>query len=79
MKFVPVESLPNRRMKKSLSVLFKEFMAMNVKIAKVDLNEQDYKSPRIARSVLGNAAKRHCVSVKVCIRDDEIYFVRTDM
>lgn len=79
MKFVPMESLPGRKQKKPLAVLFKEFIAMNVKIVKVDLNEHDYKSPKIARSVLGLAAKRHCVPVKVCMRDDEIYFVRTDM
>lgn len=79
MKFVPVNELPERKQKKSLKHVFKEFIAMNVKIARVDLTQFDYKSPKVAYSVLGLASKRHCVDIKVHIRNDEIYFERTDM
>ena len=79
MKFVPVEKLPDKVAKKSLKHAFAEFMAMNVKFAKVDITQFDYKSPAVARNVLGVAAKRHCVDIKVHIRNNEVYFERTDM
>lgn len=79
MKFVPVNELPGRAEKKSLKHVFKEFMAENVKYARVDLTQFDYKSPTVAFSVLSIASRRHCVDIKVHIRNNEIYFERTDM
>lgn len=79
MKFVPVEKLPKRCTAKSLKHVFKEFIAMNVKFAKVDLTQFDYKSPSVAFSVLSVAVKRHCVDIKVHKNGNEIYFERTDM
>lgn len=79
MKFVEVEKVPERKRKyKNLKVIFDEFVAMNVKAARVDLTEHDYKNVKVAYTVLHNAAKRFCVPVKVYIRGNEIYFERKD-
>lgn len=79
MKFVPVNDLPKVCKKKALKHVLAEFMAMNVKYARVDLTQFDYKSPAVAAQVLGVASRRHCVDIKVHKRKDEIYFERTDM
>lgn len=79
MKFVVVNELPKRCSKKSLKHVFAEFIAMNVKYARVDLTQFDYKSPAVAAQVLGLASRRHCVDIKVHKVNDEIYFERTDM
>lgn len=80
MNFVEVERLPEkRRPKKSLKNLFNEFMNMNIKLAKVDLNERDYKSVAVAYSVLRNAAKKHDYPIKVYLRDGNVYFMRRDI
>ena len=58
---------------------FNEFISMNVKTARVDLDKDDYKSVNVAANVLRVASKRHAVPVKVVVRNGELYFVRTDM
>lgn len=79
MRLVRMENGLPKRENFKLKVIFNEFIAMNVKVAKVNLDPDDYKSITVARSVLGNAAKRHDVPVKVRLRNGEIYFVRKDM
>lgn len=79
MRFVPVNELPERCRKKPLKHVFEEFIAMNVKFARVDLTRFDYKTPTVAAQVLGVACKRHCVDIKVHRVNDEVYFERTDM
>ena len=79
MRMVKMENgLPKRENFKHVRI-FKEFMAMEVKVARVDLDPDDYKNPCVARNVLGNGAKRHGFPVKVKTLNDEIYFIRTDM
>lgn len=80
MKFVEVERLPEtRRQYKSLKNMFDEFLNMNVKMAKVDLTEHDYKNISIGYRVLYNSVKRWDVPIKVCMRNGEVYFVRRDI
>lgn len=79
MKFIEmVNGLPKRENHK-LNLLLKEFVRMNVKVAKVDLDKHEYKSTTVARSVISNACKRHCVPVRTKIVDGILYLVRTDM
>lgn len=79
MRFVKMENGLPKRENFKLKVLFNEFIAMNVKVSKVELDPDDYKSISVAYSVLGNAARRHAVPVQVRRRNGEIYFVRKDM
>ena len=58
---------------------FSSHIALNVKVARVDLDPDDYKSANVARNVLAVAAKRHAVPVKVKMSNGEVYFVRKDM
>lgn len=80
MKFTKVDTMPGRRLsKKSLKPVFDEFMNMNVKIAKVEFNDREYKNASVAYNVLTHAVKRHCVPIKVHFRNNEIYFERRDI
>lgn len=80
MKLVAVKELPGKRTtKKSLKVLFDEFLNMNVQIARVDLSEHDYKSVTVAYGVLNAAIKRWVVPITVTRRGDEIYFINRTM
>lgn len=65
--------------KKNLRVYFEEFIASNTKTAKVVLNEGDYKSPVVARQVMGVAIKRGGFPIKIHRIGDDIYLVRTDI
>ena len=79
MRMVKMENgLPKRENFKHVQI-FKEFMAMDVKVARIDLDPDDYKNSCVARNVLANGAKRHGVPVKIKTLNGEIYFVRTDM
>lgn len=79
MRFIEMkDGLPKRENHK-LNLLLKEFVRMNVEVVKVDLEEHEYASVSVARSVIGAACKRHCVPVKTKVRDGILYLVRTDM
>lgn len=73
-----VDGVPKRENFK-LSRYFDEFMNMNSKTARVDLDKDDYKSAKVAYGVLRTSIKRHGYPIKVLLRGSDIYFVRTDM
>lgn len=90
MKFIEVKELPKRifckpkypyeRMgKKNLKDYLKEFINMDVKYAKVEFNENDYKTHISAHAALFNAALRHCLPVEVRIINKEVYLIRKDI
>lgn len=79
MKFVEVKELPGRRKYNPLDVYFKDFMAMNIKIAKVDFEGNGYKSMKTAQSTLYNSAKKRGYPITIVVRNNEIYFIRRDM
>lgn len=81
MRFTVVDEkvLEKRCKQKQLKYVFMEFINMNVKVAKIDFNEFDYKSIDSAYNNLHHGAKRHCVPVQVTKIGDSIYFVRTDI
>ena len=79
MRFTKVENGIVKRENFKLKNYFKEFMAMNVKTAKIELDKDDYKSVIVGYKVLYNAAKRHGVPIKVSMHEGNIYFIRTDI
>ena len=80
MKFVKVKEVPEKaRGHKSLLTKWDEFMAMNVKVVKVDFDEDDYKNADIARSTMAMSIKRSGHPITITKRGDEIYLIRRDM
>lgn len=64
---------------KKLKYVFMEFINMNVKVAKVNFSEFDYKNMNSAYNNLHKGAIRHRVPVRVTRMGDSIYFVRKDI
>ena len=79
MKFVKVNEITEQKKYHPLKNKWEEFMAMNVKIVKVDLDEHEYSSAEVARSVMAISIKRMGYPITVTRRGDEIYLIRRDM
>lgn len=79
MKFVQVEAIPGWKENHRLKDAWKEFMGMNVKIAKAELDIGEYKSPRVAFCVWKHSINRFGYPIDLKMRDGEIYLVRRDM
>ena len=79
MKFVEVTEVPVKKQYHPLKSKWEEFMAMNVKVVKVDLDENEYKTIDGARSVMAISVKRMGYPITVTKRGDEIYLIRRDM
>ena len=56
-----------------------DFRSMNVKIAKIDLDENEYSNINVARSVIGVSIKRFGYPVDITKRKGELYLVRRDI
>lgn len=80
-KFIEVEGTPEviKKNYANLKADWKEFMGMNIKVAKVDLTQYNYKTPIIAAQVMGKSVKLHGQPIDVVRRRDEIFLVRRDM
>ena len=79
MNFIVVEDIPKRSNPKNLFGMWREFMAMNTKVVKVELSEYDYKNSSVARNCFCQSIKRGCFPITVIKRGDDIYLVRRDM
>lgn len=83
MKFIKVDEVPGvvnmGRINHRLKADWQEFMDMNVKIAKVDLTQYNYKNVITARQVIGKSIQKWGYPIDVFKRKDEIYLVRRDM
>lgn len=81
MKFVKVENVPEveRKHYAKLKADWQEFMAMNVKIAKVDLTQYSYKTVAVAAQVMAKSIRTWGFPIDLMKRKDEIYLVRRDM
>lgn len=79
MKFVQVEMIPGRNEKHKLKHAWEEFMSMNVKIAKAELDIGEYSSPTVARSVWTISIKKYGYPIDVRMRKGEIYLIRRDI
>ena len=80
MKAIAVNCIPERRNgNHRLQNFLREFVNTNTKFAKLELNVDEYASPTVARSCIGVAVVRGGHPVKVKLRGNDIYLVRTDM
>ena len=79
MKFVEVEKVPGQRTNHRLKDKWDEFMAMNIKVAKIELDENDYKSITTAKSVMAVSIKRYGYPITITRRGNDLYLVRRDM
>ena len=79
MNFIECKDGLPRIERNRLKYVFMEFMRMNIKVAKVDFKEREYKNTTIAYHTLHRACKRHAVPITVRMRNGEVYMVRTDM
>ena len=79
MKFTVVEKIPERKAKKKLAYILDEFMNMNVKFAKFEFNENEYKTASSANGALRKSAARFGYPIKVQLINGEIYFERRDI
>jgi hypothetical protein len=80
MKAIAVHCIPERMHgNHKLRRFFEDFITSNIKLAKIELSEVEYKSPKVAQNVMGIAARRGKYPVKVMLRGDDIYLQRTDM
>lgn len=65
--------------KKDLATVFDEFMAMQIKAARLDFNHDEYKDDNSAFLTLRLFIRSHNLPVRVLHRMNNVYFVRTDM
>ena len=79
MKFVKVKELPKKAKKKRVMLFLEEFVASNIKIAKVEFNESDYCSPSSCQSAFRKSALTGGYPVEVKTVDKVVYLIRTDM
>ena len=79
MKFVKVDEVPGKPVKKRLRVYLDEFMTSNIKIARIDFNERDYKSSSVARACFARSVANYGYPINVIQRGNEVYLSRRDM
>ena len=68
-----------RPRRKDLAMVFDEFMAMQIKAARLGFNRDEYKDDKSAAQTLRMFARNHNLPVRVLHRMNDVYFVRTDM
>lgn len=79
MKLVQVEMMPRKGENHKLKANWDEFMSMNVKYAKAELEVGEYSSPTVARSVWACSIKKFGYPIDVKLRGKDIYLVRRDI
>lgn len=77
MKFTIVNEVPEKKAsRKDLQKFLDIFEKSEGVIARVDITEHHYKSPRIAYNCLWSAAKRSRRNIKVVLRGNDVYLVK---
>ena len=82
MKFVEIDSIPktgDRFPYKRLRDIFDEFMNMNIKLARVDSIDNEYKNSNVAYAVLYNGIKKYGYPINIYLRNALIYLERKDI
>ena len=81
MKFVAIteEELAKKCPYKKMQALVREFMSMNIKIARVDFDEHDYKNTKSACGSFSRAIKDGGFPISVKMIDKELYLIRKDI
>ena len=78
MKFVKVNEIPSHvKPVCRMYAYLKEFMRMNIKVARVD--DHGYKSAKVAANCIGAACKRHVLPIDARLSNGEVYLIRRDM
>lgn len=78
LKFIEVKETPNRTCYNHLRTDLKEFMGMNIKVAKIESSEH-YKNTNAAACSLRKAIRIGGWPITVARRKDEVYLIRRDM
>lgn len=74
MRFTKVDAVPKGRTNHKLKDDLERFVQSGVKVARVDFYEGEYKSARVAVSVLNVAIKKHGFNgIKVFQRGNAVY------
>lgn len=87
MRFVEVKELPKSRYNTGSTIRlrhnyiqeFECFMSMNMKIARVIPDQDEFPDVRIAVDNMRSASAKHGFPISVLRRNSEIYFVRRDI
>lgn len=80
MRFTEVKEVPKVCRRNVLLVKeLEEFVNMGVKNVKATYAPSEYKNLNSCQAVLRKAIKREHLPIKVMIRGEDIYLVRTDM
>lgn len=80
MRFTEVKEVPKVRGRNVLLVKeLEEFVNMGVKNVKVTFTPGEYKNSNSCQATLHKAIKREHLPIRVMIRGEDIYLVRTDM
>ena len=84
MLFIEIEELPeterrSERDNKSMPLCLEEFMAMNTKVAWVVYEPHEYSTINSARATFSRACRRYGLPIIACVRNNDLYLVRTDM
>lgn len=75
---VEEKDVPKKVYRNKLKAELQGFMAMNIKVAKVDTGDH-YASTEVAARTIRLAANRHGFPIDVVQRKDEVFFIRRDM
>lgn len=81
MTFTPVKKFPMAKGRKGKEIVcgyFTEFIKLDIKAAKISFNEGEYCNTHSAYNSLHRAASKWEFPVRVSMRKDDIYFIRTD-
>lgn len=72
------KDMPKKVYRNKLKAELQGFMAMNIKVAKVDTGDH-YVNTEIAARTIRMAANRYGYPIDVIQRKDEVFFIRRDM
>lgn len=81
MRFTEVKEVPMRSNGRNVLLVkeLEEFVNMGVKNVKVTFTPGEYKNLNSCQATLRKAIKREHLPIRVMIRGEDIYLVRTDM
>lgn len=80
MKFIEVKGIrPIRGRMHRMQVEVETFMSMNIKMAKIDYVECEYKNPMACYKSFWTAVRRYAMPIQVTMIDGEVYLIRKDM
>ena len=81
MRFVEVNELPEhiRSTKSNFKHRLDEFMAMNIKVARVEFDSSEYNSRESCRGAFVSACKRYSYPIRAVGINGDVYLIRKDL